>query len=74
MLMAGGALRGGRVYGDWPGLAEADLYDRRDLRPTGDVRGYAAWALRGMFGLDRTLLERTIFPGLAMGADPGLMA
>jgi len=34
MIYAGGALRGGRVLGDWPGLAEADLYNRRDLMPT----------------------------------------
>ncbi|MEX0338749.1 MAG: DUF1501 domain-containing protein, partial [Arenibacterium sp.] len=38
MVLAGGAIRGGRVYGDWPGLAEADLYARRDLMATGDVR------------------------------------
>lgn len=74
MLMAGGALRGGRVYGTWPGLDEADLYARRDLMPTGDVRAYAAWAMRGLYGLDRATLERAIFPGLDMGDDPGLLA
>ena len=45
MLMAGGAVRGGRVLGQWPGLDEAALYDRRDLMPTADVRAYAAWAI-----------------------------
>ncbi|MDF0599173.1 DUF1501 domain-containing protein [Psychromarinibacter sp. C21-152] len=74
MVMAGGALRGGRIYGDWPGLAEADLYDRRDLMPTGDVRAYAAWAMRGLYGLDRATLEGAIFPTLDMGADPGMVA
>ena len=64
MVLAGGALRGGRVYGDWPGLDEADLYDRRDLMPTADVRDYAAAAMQGLFGLDRDVLEGTIFPGL----------
>jgi len=38
LLYAGGAMRGGKVAGVWPGLAEADLYDRRDLMPTQDVR------------------------------------
>jgi len=74
MLLAGGAIRGGRVFGDWPGLDEADLYQRRDLMPTRDVRAYAAWALRGLFGTGRDALERTVFPGLDMGTDPGILA
>ncbi|GHH01606.1 DUF1501 domain-containing protein [Pseudodonghicola xiamenensis] len=73
MVLAGGALRGGRVHGHWPGLAEADLYARRDLMPTGDVRAAAAWILRGASGLDRAVLEQAVFPGLDMGGDPGLM-
>lgn len=73
MVLAGGALRGGRVLGQWPGLDEAALYDRRDLMPTSDVRAWAAWAMRGLYGFDRALLENTVFPGLTMGADPGLL-
>lgn len=73
MVLAGGAIRGGRVYGDWPGLDEAALYQRRDLMPTGDVRGWAAWIMRAATGLDRTALETSVFPGLDMGADPGLL-
>ncbi|TRW97907.1 DUF1501 domain-containing protein [Paracoccus sp. M683] len=74
MLMAGGAIRGGRIIGDWPGLGEGDLYAGRDLMPTRDVRAYAAWAMRGMFGTGRDSLETTIFPGLDMGDDPGMLA
>ncbi|MFY0680897.1 MAG: DUF1501 domain-containing protein [Thalassovita sp.] len=73
MILAGGAVRGGQVYGQWPGLAEADLYQRRDLMPTGDVRAYAAWAMRGLFGLDRAVLEGAVFPGLDMGPDPRIL-
>lgn len=73
LLMAGGALRGGRVIGDWPGLEEGALLNRRDLMPTRDVRAHAAWALRGMFGLALSDLERTVFPGLDPGGDPGLL-
>lgn len=73
MLMAGGAIRGGRVYGRWPGLSEADLYQRRDLMPTGDVRAYAAWAMRGMYGFDKGLLQDKVFPGLDMGDDPKML-
>lgn len=71
MVLAGGAIRGGRVLGEWPGLDEAALYDRRDLMPTGDVRAPAAWLMRGLAGLDRAALEQVVFPGLDMGDDPG---
>lgn len=74
MLFAGGAIKGGRVLGTWPGLEENALYDRRDLMPTSDVRAWTAWAMAGLFGLDRQVLEGSIFPGLEMGADPGLLA
>ncbi|WP_323780235.1 DUF1501 domain-containing protein [Thalassovita sp.] len=73
MLLAGGAVRGGRVYGDWPGLSEADLYNRRDLMPTRDVRAYAAWAMRGLYGIQRSVLEQTVFPGVDMDSDPGIL-
>jgi len=73
MVLAGGAIRGGRVLGDWPGLDEASLYARRDLMPTSDVRAPAAWIMRAMTGLDRQTLESAVFPGLQMGRDPGLM-
>ncbi len=73
MVLAGGAVRGGRVYGDWPGIAEPDLFAGRDLLPTDDVRRYAAWILRGFYGLERAGLERTVFPGLDMARDPGLL-
>ena len=73
MLVAGGAVRGCKVYGTWPGLDEASLYDRRDLMPTSDVRDWAAQAMMGLFGLDRGLLEGTVFPGLKMEAAPGLI-
>lgn len=73
MLMAGGAIRGGRGYGDWPGLGEGQLYAGRDLMPTRDIRAYAAWALRGMFGIEAGALEGAVFPGLDLGSDPGFL-
>ena len=74
MLMAGGAIHGGKVMGKWPGLDEASLYDRRDLMPTSDVRAWAAWVMRDLYGFDRQVLETAIFPGLQMGTDPGIFA
>lgn len=73
MVLAGGALKGGRVLGDWPGLDEAALFERRDLMPTTDVRAWAGHALRGMYGFDVGLIEKTIFPGLILPPDPGLL-
>jgi len=70
MLLAGGAVKGGRVYANWPGLSEQALYQRRDLNPTEDVRAYAAMTMAGLFGLDRATLEGAVFPGLDMGQAP----
>lgn len=74
MLFAGGALRGGQVMADWPGLADDALYAERDVMPTRDVRAHAAWIMRGLYGLSRDVLEGAVFPGLDMGSDPGLVA
>ncbi|WP_299044345.1 DUF1501 domain-containing protein [uncultured Tateyamaria sp.] len=73
MILAGGAIKGGRVFGQWPRLGDGDLYQDRDLMPTGDVRAHAAWIMRSLTGLDRHVLEGAVFPGLDMGSDPGVM-
>ncbi|MGR3484882.1 MAG: DUF1501 domain-containing protein [Paracoccaceae bacterium] len=74
MLFAGGAMRGGRVVTDWPGLAEADLYAGRDLMPTRDLRAHAGWVMRGLFGLGRAQVQDAVFPGVDLGTDPGLLS
>ena len=63
-VMAGGALKGKRVFGTWPGLADGNLLAERDLMPTGDVRAYAGWAMRGLFGIEAAALQSVVFPGL----------
>lgn len=72
-ILAGGALKGGQVFGKWPGLADSDLLQQRDVMPTGDVRAYPAWALRAMFGVEASSLQSQVFPGLDLGPDPGLL-
>ena len=62
-LLAGGALAGGRVYGDWPGLAEDALYQGRDLMPTADVRHYPALALAGAVRARSRRARPRHFPG-----------
>jgi len=74
MIYAGGALSAARVRGRWPGLGSSDLYQDRDLMPTDDLRRHAAWTLRSLFGLPTSALERDVFPGLALGDDPGTLA
>jgi uncharacterized protein (DUF1501 family) len=61
-LFAGGALRGGRVVADWPGLKDADLRDKRDLKPTADLRSVLKGLLRDHLRVDESHLEATVFP------------
>ncbi|NHF73710.1 DUF1501 domain-containing protein [Paracoccus xiamenensis] len=73
MVMAGGAVRGGKVHGDWPGLDESSLYAGRDLMPTADVRAYAGAAIAGMFGVSLRAVEEVIFPGLQLDQPPRIL-
>jgi len=72
---AGGAVRGGRVIADWPGLAEGALHEGRDLRPTLDLRALFKAALIAQLGLDEAALESQVFPD-SRGVKPlaGLFA
>ena len=74
-LLAGGALKGGRVIADWPGLKEADLYEKRDLKPTIDLRAVLKGLLRDHLRVDERSLEMAVFPDSA-AAKPlqGLLA
>ena len=53
-LLAGGAVKGGRVIADWPGLKPANLYQGRDLAPTTDLRAVMKGVLKDQFGLAET--------------------
>ena len=62
-LLAGGAVRGGRIIADWPGLRLAQLQDGRDLKPTTDLRAALKGILLEHVGVDAGPLARTVFPG-----------
>lgn len=64
-LLAGGAVRGGRVLGDWPGLRTRDLADGRDLRATTDIRALFKGILADHFDIPRARLDTVVFPGSA---------
>ena len=74
-LLAGGALKGGRVVADWPGLKEADLHERRDLRATTDLRSVLKGVLADHLRVEEPRLESDVFPDSG-GAKPvlGLLA
>ncbi len=61
-LLAGGAVRGGRILGDWPGLAASQLNEGRDLRPTTDIRALFKGLLAGHLDIPESVLETRIFP------------
>ncbi len=60
LLVLGGAVKGGRLYGDWPGLDQ--LADDRDLRVATDSRTVMKGILRDHLGLDAAALDATVFP------------
>jgi uncharacterized protein (DUF1501 family) len=62
-LLAGGALKGGRVIADWPGVAEPALYEGRDLKPTTDLRAVMKGILRDHLRADERALAQQVFPG-----------
>jgi len=74
-LLLGGAVKGGRVIADWPGLSETNLYERRDLKPTTDLRAVLKGLLRDHLRVDERTLADNVFPGsAAVKAAGGLVA
>ena len=61
-LMAGGAVRGGRVISDWPSLKPASLYEGRDLAPTTDLRAVFKGLLHDHLGIAERVLADSVFP------------
>jgi uncharacterized protein (DUF1501 family) len=61
-FLAGGALRGGRMVVDWPGLKPAQLHEGRDLKPTTDLRCVLKGLLRDHLKVEDRVLASTVFP------------
>ncbi len=64
-LLAGGAVRGGRVIADWPSLKASSLYQGRDLAPTTDLRAVIKGVLAEHLGIGEAALASTVFPDSA---------
>jgi uncharacterized protein (DUF1501 family) len=64
-MLLGGAVAGGRVVADWPGLGQSALYEGRDLKPTTDLDTLIASAVAAHYRLDPARAGRTLFPNIA---------
>jgi len=60
--LLGGAVNGGRVVADWPGLSPRQLYQDRDLRPTLDLRSVMKGLLAEHLQVPERALESSVFP------------
>jgi uncharacterized protein (DUF1501 family) len=68
-LLAGGAVKGGRVIADWPGLKTANLRDQRDLEPMTDLGALIKGVLRDHLRVSDTVLAVKVFQE-SLGAKP----
>ncbi len=64
-FVLGGAVKGGRVLADWPGLARHERFEARDLRVTTDLRAALRPLLADHLGVSRAALDHTVLPGSA---------
>jgi len=64
-LLLGGALKGGRVVSDWPGLKTGNLYEARDLMPTTDLRSVLKGILKDHLRVGDEVLASQVFPDSA---------
>jgi uncharacterized protein (DUF1501 family) len=62
-FLVGGAIKGGRVIADWPGLKTAQLRDGRDLAATTDLRAIVKGVAVDLLGASPALMTRDVFPG-----------
>jgi uncharacterized protein (DUF1501 family) len=64
-FLLGGAVQGGRVLADWPGLSSHSLYQGRDLKPTTDLRSVLKGVLSEHLLVSSSALENSVFPSSA---------
>jgi len=61
-MLVGGAVQGGHIVTDWPGLAQANLFEGRDLKPTLPLDTLVGTACAEGFGLEPEKVTRVLFP------------
>ena len=70
MMVLGGPVQGGKIYGQWPGLEKEQLFEGRDLAVTTDFRTVLSELVRGHLGQSDL---SSVFPGFKSGASLGLL-
>jgi uncharacterized protein (DUF1501 family) len=70
MMVLGGVVQGGKIYGEWPGLEKEQLFEGRDLAVTTDFRTVLSELVRGHLGRNDS---SPVFPGFKPGASLGLL-
>ena len=70
MMVLGGAVQGGKIYGEWPGLEKEQLFEGRDLAVTTDFRTVLSELVRGHLGRNDL---GSVFPGFKPGPSLGLL-
>ena len=66
-MLFGGAVKGGRVLADWPGLSQTNLYEQRDLKPTIGLDAVIAGAAAETLGIDPERAGKVLFPTADFG-------
>jgi uncharacterized protein (DUF1501 family) len=69
MFVVGGPIRGGKIYGSWPGLESEQLFEKRDLAVTTDFRAVLGELVRRHLGYNTD----PVFPGFQAGTPLGLL-
>ena len=69
MMMLGGAVKGGKLHGDWPGVKKSALYEKRDLYPANDIAAVLKGVMRDHLGVSRSALDTSIFPNSGRAMD-----
>jgi uncharacterized protein (DUF1501 family) len=72
-MLLGGAVAGGRIVADWPGLGQSALYEGRDLKPTTGLDALVGSAVAAHFGLDPAMAVPRLFPGNQAALVGGLI-
>jgi uncharacterized protein (DUF1501 family) len=73
-FVLGGAVAGGRVIADWPGLSKSQRFEGRDLRVTTDLRAVMKGVLSDHLKLATATIENTVLPGSAAVKKVSLLA
>jgi uncharacterized protein (DUF1501 family) len=72
-FLIGGAVKGGRILADWPGLAAANLFENRDLKPTLSLNGVFKGVLRDHLAINESALAAAVFTERDTRAVDGLI-